>query len=91
MAVSYVQQRKRQKYLIGAFVFIVLITVFVWWRYLREGAPITPIPLVITPAYQKVDIDFKTLQGDFLEESQIFEDIGFPEGEIGRENPFTTF
>ncbi len=90
MPIDFVQQRKKQKYLIVIVIVVFVITaVFLWFGYFRksefvsEEAPVSSI--------KEIKIDFNVLEGQFLQESQVFEKTPSFEGKIGRENPFLPY
>ena len=89
MAVAYIQQRKKQKYLMFAFLGVIIITLFVVWQgFFKEESP--GEVLVLPP--RPVQIPFELLKGDALESLRPFEEVSpLPEEELGRENPFVPF
>lgn len=91
MAIVFLEKTKKQRYLIIAFLAVILITSFVIWRgfFIKEKPPEKEIP---KPA-KKIEIDFETLKNPILEEFQPMEKIPpiGPEIEIGRENPFIPY
>jgi len=91
MAITFIQQRQKQKYLILLTIILVIITlVFIWQNFLAK--PKEPIPSeekVFTP--KELKINFETLNSPILKELQPFEEIPPFEGAIGRENPFIPY
>jgi len=89
MAVNFIEQKKRQKYLILVFLIIIVITgVVLWFGYFKKEKPVSLSPK--TP-FREIRIDFDILESPFLKEMQPFERIPFFEGEEGRENPFLSY
>lgn len=90
MPVTFVQQKKRQKYLISIFLIVLVITFFVLWLgfFRKEKAPSPEISL---PAPREVKIKFELLESSALENLQPFERISPLEEEAGRENPFLPY
>lgn len=99
MAVTFLQKRKIQRYLIPIFIILILITIIVIWRgFFVKEEPILPEKVLIPP--KKIEIDFGVLKSPVLEELQPFEEIKpfeevVVEGEVieklGRENPFLPY
>lgn len=91
MAVSFIQQKKRQKKMLLIVGLIAVITLLVlWFGYFREPKEPVPEVSVVAPV-REIKINFEVLKNPFLKESQIFEQIPPFEGEIGRENPFLPY
>jgi len=90
MPVNFIQGKKKQKYLMVAFVIIFIVGGFIlWFEYFNKGvAPLSPI---LGPTMTEIKIDFKVLENPFLEESQPFEKIPEFTGEKGRTNPFIPY
>ena len=87
MAITFFQQRKKQKYLIGAFIVMILaILVIVWQGFLLKPKP--PIKVLKPP---EIKINFEVLKSPILESFQPFEEIPPFEEEAGRENPFLPY
>lgn len=91
MAITFLQAKKRQRYLLLVSVLVIIATlIIVWQGFLkREEAPLSPIIPALTP--QKVLIDWPTLKDPEIETFKSFEPILPFEGEIGRENPFIPY
>lgn len=91
MAITFAQEKKRQRYLILVLALVILLILIVIWRGLFwEG---TPQPTSVLPAFvpRKVEINWEALKSPQLEEFHPFEQIPPFEGEIGRENPFIPY
>ena len=90
MPINFIQQRKKQKYLIVIVMAMFVITaVLLWSGYFRKPEPVLEEALV--GSIKEIKIDFDVLENPFLQESQVFEKIPSFEGEIGRENPFLPY
>ncbi len=93
MAITIIQERKKQRYLLLALAFIILaILLVVWLGFLRNKEPgsISMSPAVVYAA-PDVNIDWQMLDGLRGEALQPFEEIGAFEGSFGRENPFEPY
>jgi hypothetical protein len=91
MAITFVEERRKLRYLFLVLVMVVLITIFVLWRgfFVKEKLPFLP-PSPEVPI-KKIVINFEILKHPILEELQPFEKIPPFEGKIGRENPFIPY
>ena len=91
MAITFIEKRKRSRYLIFVFLAIlVAIIIIAFWpnisSYLFEiESGILP-PLEITK--EKIEIDFEVFNHPLLEKIQLFPEIEPFTEEVGRENPF---
>lgn len=90
MAVRFLQQKKRQKYLILIFILIVLVTVSIWYfGFLKEKSPAsTSAPSFIL---RDIEIDLELLGSQEMKKLQSFKEIILFKGKIGRENPFLPY
>ena len=89
MAITFLQQRKKQKRLIFVLLaVIILIFIVVWRGFLVKPKPVL-VPIISEPP--KIEINFGVLKSPILKELQPFEEINPFEEEIGRENPFTPY
>lgn len=92
MAITFVQEKKKQRYLVLILALVIfLILLIAWWSFSRGGETVHLFvpPSTVTP--QKIEIDWQTLNNPQLQELQKFEEIPPPEVEIGRENPFIVY
>lgn len=90
MPVNFIQEKKKQKYLVFI-VGAVIITIFIvlWFGYLRKPkAVVEVIPVSVIKA---IEVDFKVLEHPFLKEFQPFEKAPLFDGEKGRKNPFLPY
>jgi hypothetical protein len=95
MAITFLEQRKRQKYMIPFLVLTILITfLIIWFGVLKPGQSgvVTPYtPAETSGSFKKVEIDFNFLKSITPEKFQLSETIPAFEAEVGRENPFIPF
>jgi len=90
MAVNFIKERKKQRYLIIGFgIMLVVIIVILWSGYFKKEKPITiPVSTVLS---EEIKINFEVLENSFLKELQPFVKISPFVGEKGRKNPFTPY
>jgi len=96
MAITFLEQRKRQQYMIPLLVLTLLITfLVVWFGVLKpqQSAVATPqTPEATLPnVLKKVEIDFNFLKSITSDKFQLLETTPVLEKEPGRENPFIPF
>ena len=90
MAITFLQAKKRQRYLIFILVFMIFaILIIVLQGFLRKSQPSAVAPT--SPEPKKIIINWPVLQAPQLEELQVFETIAPLEGEAGRKNPFIPY
>lgn len=93
MAVTFIKQKKKQKYLLFiSIVFFMISLVVLWWGFFREEKPF--IAPSVEPAFiRDINIDFNMLDRIKEENFESFEKIPplSPDEKIGRENPFLNF
>ncbi len=87
MAVTFLEKRKRLRFLMPVLAGIVLITAVIIWRgfFVKEEPFPTEEPSRLT---HEVEINFQVLESTKLENLQVFEKTPPLEEEAGRENPF---
>lgn len=92
MAVTFIEEKKRQKRLLLIFGFLVAVLVLVLLQgFLRRILPGDIGSEIIAPVFRKADIDFKILENQALKDLDPFEEIKPFEGKIGRNNPFVPY
>ena len=92
MAITFVEEKKRQKKLLFIFGALLVITAGVLAiGFLRKMSPINIDNQAITSAFRKADIDFTILDNPVLKDLEPFEGIKSFEGKIGRDNPFLPY
>ncbi len=96
MAITFLQKKKIQRYLILVFIVVLLIIALILWLgFRKKEAP--PSPEEVFKPKREVKINFEILESSFLKELEPFEEIKpfeetkLPEEEIGRENPFLPY
>lgn len=89
MAIKFVKEKKRQKYLILVFLAVFLITgIILGFSFFREKKA-APLIIVIPP--REIKINFEVLEDLALKKLQPFKEV-FPfEAEPGKENPFLPY
>jgi Na+/melibiose symporter-like transporter len=90
MAITFLERRKRQGYLIFVFFSVLFATGILFWYFFssREAPPVS----VPGPEIKIIEVDWETLKNPQLKQLEIFEETPFPEKEeIGRENPFAPY
>lgn len=94
MAITFLQEKKKQKYLIYVLIMVFFaIFLTIWFGYFRKP-PIIPeeiAPTETAKSWQKIEINFKILEDPLFQDLKAFEKIPAFEGEVGRENPFIPF
>lgn len=96
MAITFLQKRRLERYLILVFIVILLISVFILWRGFGIKEPSLPEEAPIRPQ-KEVKVNFEILESQFLKELELFEGIKpfeetkLPEEKVGRENPFLAY
>jgi hypothetical protein len=94
MPIKFVEEKKRQKYLILVFLAVALISAVVLWQgYFKKEEPVSPTPGL---SFREVKINFDVLESPVLKELQPFEEISLEgllplEVNVGRENPFISY
>ncbi len=95
MAITFVQQKKTQKYLILIFGALILIIAFVFFSdYFQEGKEIFISEPIVSKHLSPIKIDFQVLENPILQKlSEPFPDLplALPIGKVGRENPFLPY
>lgn len=90
MAITFQKREEKQRYLIFAFLIIILVAFLVlYFGFFRKQKPSFLPPTLHQPP--RIEINFETLKKPFLKELLPFEEIKPFEGEIGRENPFLPY
>ncbi len=92
MAITFLEQRKRQQKLLPILAVVLIVTLFiVWWGFLREESASSVFESLVPAVQQKVEINFDFLQGLNPDDFYSFEKIPPLEEEVGKENPFIPF
>jgi hypothetical protein len=97
MAVNFVQQKKKQKYLLYVAVGIFIITIVILYFGFFKGKSIPsftlpePANMPTSEIAGKLTIDFSVLDNPLLQHLEPFVVIPPFEGEVGRINPFLPY
>ena len=88
MAITFLEQKKKQQKLLPILILAIIITSFVIWSgFLREEEEVI-LEEIIPEMFQRINIDFQFLQDFVSEDFEPFEETPVFEEQIGRENPF---
>ncbi len=93
MAITFVEQRKKQKYLFSILAGLLLLIFFVFCReFFAKPKPIDLLTEEV-PEQEKIKINFEIFQSPWLQELEPFEEsVSVQQGEeVGRENPFLPY
>ena len=90
MAISFVQKRKTQKYLVLVFVILAIGIVFIFLSgYFGQEELSISEPFLPPETFPKININFQALENSVFLELQSFPEIPTTSmEEFGRENPF---
>ncbi len=78
MAIKFVKERERQKYLIGGFIVVLIITASVlWFGYFEKEETVALSPIAAAPI-REIKINFEILENPLLIEFQPIERILYP-------------
>lgn len=93
MAITIVQERKKQRYLIAALAVIIFIILLVVGKGFlgKKTAVLQPPQAPVIYVLPKTEIDWQVLDDIRAQSLQLFEEIGALEGKFGRENPFVPY
>lgn len=92
MAITFTQERKKQRYLILALIFVLALIVFVWRGLLqKDESPGSESGEQVVIPIPSIGIDLKFFQDPIWKELEDPpEPVPFPE-RLGRENPFVPY
>ena len=95
MAITFVQQKKTQRYLILIFGALILIIAFVFfYGYFQEEEEIFIDKPAVSKYLPRIKIDFQVLESSVFQKlSKPFPDLPsvLPPEEVGREDPFLPY
>lgn len=94
MAITFIEQKKKQKYLFIALIGLLLLIFFVFQKeFLAKPKLIDPFIEEEIPEQEKIKINFEALKSPWLQELEPFEQsVSVEQGEeVGRENPFLPY
>lgn len=90
MAITFLQQKKRQKRFILIFTGVILITLVVIWQgFFTKKEEALPIKILMPPKI--IQINLKALEDPKLQELQSFLEVTPLQEAIGRANPFIPY
>ncbi len=90
MAITFIEKRKRLKYLFPILTILIFIVVIIIWRGFFPSIEPLILPHFDIPV-EKIEIDFEVLKHPLLEKLQPFPEIELFTEEIDRENPFISY
>jgi hypothetical protein len=91
MAITFVQQKNKQKTLLWIFgILVIILGIFLTQFLLKRISLKMSQELTVSP-YPSVRVDFKFLESQTLKDLEPFEGIGPFEGVVGRDNPFVPY
>jgi len=88
MAITFIEPKRKQQYLILLLIMIILGVLFLIWNYFLAKPPSATLKPTLP---SEIKINFEILKNPILEELQLFEKISPLEEGIGRENPFVPY
>ena len=91
MAITFLQAKKRQRYLVLTLALAIFVILIIVWQGFLKGKEAPEKTLTPLLAPEKVLIDWQTLKDPGIATLQTFEQILPFEGKIGRENPFIPY
>ena len=91
MAITFLQTKKRQRYMVLILALIIFAILIIIWQDFLKTPEVLPSSQTTSLIRQKVNINFEILKDPQLTELQAFEQILPFEEEIGRENPFIPY
>jgi hypothetical protein len=92
MPLNFIQEKKRQKYLIYAFLAVFLITAVVLWQgYFNKGKSLLGQNISLPTPPREIKIDFSFLESQTLKDLRPFTEIPDFAGVSGRKVPFLPY
>jgi hypothetical protein len=93
MAILFYEKKKREIYLGILAVVLILLLIFLWFKFLREDTEELSISELtfLEKREKKIQIDFVKLENQILEDLEPFSPIFSHQEELGRENPFAVY
>lgn len=92
MAITFLEEKKREKYLLIALAGVIILIGFVlWYGFFYIPAVPPQITKPTEPTAKRIKIDWDVLKNPGLDELQILEEIPSFKEPIGRENPFLPY
>lgn len=92
MAIDFIKQKERQRYLVFAFFIVLVITaVVIYIGYFKQDTVTSIMPTTISIPPREIKIDFGLLDSSFLKDLELFNNIPQFAGTSGRLNPFLPY
>ncbi len=93
MAITFIKQKKTQKYLIYILIGAVVVMIVAWFVFFRktETVSVQIIPIESSMAWKKIDISLEILENPIFKSLKELEKAPTFEGKTGRINPFSPF
>lgn len=92
MAITIVQERKKQRYLISVLALIIFaILAVIWFGFFREESVSLPSVPTVIYVLPEVEIDWQMLEDLRSQPAYSFQEISTFEGSFGRDNPFIPY
>lgn len=95
LAITFLEKRKKQRYLILVFALVIIVALLVFWfGFLTKLEQLFSSPETAVPSRKKIEISWDVLRDSRLESLEKFEEISPLQqegGGAGRENPFEPF
>lgn len=94
-----IEQRKRQKILIGILVIVIIITFFFWYSSFQKGPSYEAGPaqeeITMTSTFEQrfkeIKLDFSILDDSLFKSLKSHGALPITVGETGRDNPFVSY
>ena len=92
MAITFLEQRKKQQKLIYILLGLILTVIaVVWWGLFSKTPQAVLRPIATVPKPEKIEINFEVLKNPLLKELLPLPEVKPFEGKAGRENPFLPY
>ncbi len=94
MAITFIQQKKRQRFMILILIGVFLLAIiFLWqivWKSKSASVPLAP-SAEISRMTKKIEINLDIFQNPAFQALGAFEELSLPKEKIGRDNPFMPY
>jgi hypothetical protein len=93
MAIVFYQKKRRQIYSGLMAIILVVVLVFVWFKFLRNKDILSNIPSINSLEYRekRIQVDFGKLESELIKNLEPFAPIVSPGENLGRDNPFAPY
>jgi len=94
--VQPLEQKKRQKILIGILIVVIIITIFVWYSNFQKGPSVVKeqaaiSPLVSEKRLKDIELELNVLDSSLFKSLKSHGVLPITVGETGRQNPFEPY